>query len=89
VLLSFGFEQEFVKLIQACTHSPWIAPLVNGRPIEFFKSSRGLRQGCPLSPFLYILMADSLSRKLEQERLIGATPGLRITKDLKSCYVRG
>jgi hypothetical protein len=28
-------------------------------------------------------MADSLSRNLEQERLIGAVPGLRITKDLK------
>jgi hypothetical protein len=83
VLLSFGFEQEFVNLIQACTHSPWIAPLVNGRPAEFFKSSRGLRQGCPLSPFLYILMADTLSRKLEQDRITGAAPGLRITKDLK------
>jgi hypothetical protein len=28
-------------------------------------------------------MADSLNRKLEQERLIGVVPGLRITKDLK------
>ena len=43
VLLSFGFEQEFVNMIQACTHNPWIAPLVNVRPTKFFKSSRGLR----------------------------------------------
>jgi ribonuclease HI/exonuclease III len=83
VLLSFGFDPEFVKLIKACTHGPWIAPLVNGRPTNFFKATRGLRQGCPLSPFLYILMADTLSRKMEQEMLIGAAPGLRITKNLK------
>jgi hypothetical protein len=30
-----------------------------------------------------MLMVDTLSRKLEQERIIGAAPGLRITKDLK------
>ena len=32
VLLSFGFNSEFVKLIKACTNRPWIAPLVNCRP---------------------------------------------------------
>ena len=64
VLLSFGFNTEFVKLIKACTKSPWIAPLVNGRPTEFCQASRGLRQGCLLSPFLYILIVESLSRKL-------------------------
>ena len=32
---------------------------------------------------MYILMADTLNRKLEQDRIIGAAPGLRITKDLK------
>jgi len=83
VLLSFGFEQEFVNLIKACTNSPWIAPLVNRRPTDFFKTSRGLRQGYPLSPSLYILMVDSLNRKLDQDRIAGDAPRLRITKDLK------
>ena len=54
VLLSFGFSIEFVKLIKACTYRLWIAPLVNGRPIDFFQDTRGLCQGCSLSPFLYI-----------------------------------
>jgi mannosylglycoprotein endo-beta-mannosidase len=43
VILSFGFEQEFVNLIKAYTNSPWIAPLVNRRLADFFKTSRGLR----------------------------------------------
>ena len=62
VLLSFGFCPKFVNLFKACTENPWIAPLVNGRLTAFFKETRGLSQGCPMSPFLYILMVESLSR---------------------------
>eukprot|EP00253_Pinus_taeda_P031381 PITA_31381 len=79
VLLSFGFSTQFVSLIKACMNNPWIAPLINGRPANFFKAKRGIRQGCLLSPFLYILMAESLSRKLEAERLSGSLPGLKPT----------
>jgi hypothetical protein len=75
VLLSYGFSPEFVNLIKACIDKPWIAPLVNGRPANYFQASRGIRQGCPLSPFLYILMADSLSRKLIAERNVGEILG--------------
>ena len=64
VLRAFGFSAEFVRLIKACTDRPWISPLVNGRPRDFFQATRGMRQGCPLSPFLYILMGEVLSKKL-------------------------
>eukprot|EP00253_Pinus_taeda_P027195 PITA_27195 len=77
VLLSFGFSIQFVNLLKACMNNPWIAPLINGRPTIFFKAKRGIRQGCPLSPYLYIILAEALSRKLEAKRLIGAIPGLK------------
>eukprot|EP00253_Pinus_taeda_P023626 PITA_23626 len=82
VLLSFGFSPQFVNLIKACMSNPWIAPLINGRPANFFKAKRGIRQGCPLSPFLYIIMAEALSRKLEAERLSGSLPGLKPTSNI-------
>jgi hypothetical protein len=66
-----------------CISSPWISSLVNGRPMAFFKETRGLRQGCPLSPLLYILMAEHLSRRLEHERKIGNIPGLIIVRGVK------
>eukprot|EP00253_Pinus_taeda_P004043 PITA_04043 len=67
VLRSFGFPPQFINLIKACISCPWIAPMVNGRPTSFFQAQRRLRQGCPLSPFLYILMANSLSKNLAVE----------------------
>ena len=76
VLKSFGFPETFILQVQACITSPWIAPLINGRPSAFFKASRGVRQGCPLSPFLYILVADSLSRRLNRLQAEGSLPGL-------------
>eukprot|EP00253_Pinus_taeda_P031968 PITA_31968 len=84
VLEAFGFCQDFINIIKAYIDNVWIAPLVNGRPTEFFSASRGLRQGCPLSPFLYILMADSLSKKLSQEQQRGTIPGIRIVQDIPS-----
>eukprot|EP00253_Pinus_taeda_P024895 PITA_24895 len=77
VLLTFGFSPFFVHLIKACIDNPWIAPLVNGRPTNFFQAKRGITQGCPLSPYLYIIMADSLSQKLNAEKVAGILPGLK------------
>jgi hypothetical protein len=83
ILKAYGFSENFSNWIKACISTPWVSPLLNGRPTNFFKASRGLRQGCPLSPFLYILLADSLSRKLEEERRKGKLPGLLIARGVK------
>jgi hypothetical protein len=51
VLIFFGFNHLFISWINSCIENPWITPLINGRPTHFFKATRGLRQGCPLSPY--------------------------------------
>ena len=78
VLSSFGFSVEFVCLIKSCTDPPWILPLINGRPEYFFQASRGLHQGCSLSLFLYILMAEVLSRKISVEMVARSLPSIKI-----------
>jgi len=65
VLKIFSFANEFVGLIRACINRPWIVALVNERLSHLFQSTRGIRKGCPFSPFLYLLMEKSLNRKLE------------------------
>jgi hypothetical protein len=57
VLRKLDFNHFFISWIGACITTPWIAPLINGRHAPFFQATRGLIQGFPLSPMLYVLMA--------------------------------
>jgi hypothetical protein len=54
--------------------------LLNGSPFGHCTPERGLRQGDPLSPFLFILGTEVLSRLLLQEESIGSLKGLRIAR---------
>ena len=74
---------KFIDIILACISNPWIAPLINGRPSRYFRSIRGLRQGCPLSPFLFILMAETLSIQLESQREKRKITSIRIAREVK------
>ena len=44
-----------------CVESVNFVVLINGTPSKFFQVSRGIRQGCPLSPLLFILIIEGLS----------------------------
>jgi len=61
LLLHIGIDYATVEWIMACVCNVSFSVLVNGSPSEFFYGSRGLRQGCPLSPLLFLLIIEGLS----------------------------
>ena len=64
-LEAFGFSHQWINLIFKCISTTKISVLVNGSPEGFFKISRGIKQGDPLSPFLYIIMAKAFGRLIK------------------------
>jgi hypothetical protein len=51
---------------------------VNGSAHGFFNTSRGLRQGDPLSPLLFIIVMEALSRMLERAMAGGYISGFSV-----------
>ncbi|KAJ9541035.1 LOW QUALITY PROTEIN: hypothetical protein OSB04_027541 [Centaurea solstitialis] len=56
-LLKMGFGAKWVSWIEACLKSSSISVLVNGSPTLEFPMKRGLRQGDPLAPFLFLIVS--------------------------------
>lgn len=78
MLKAFGFSHSWVRWIMSLISSSHFSLLVNGLPSRPFKPTRGIRQGDPLSPFLFVIMAEGLGRHIKQALLSNQLKGISI-----------
>ncbi|XP_018467689.2 uncharacterized protein LOC108839423 [Raphanus sativus] len=84
-LEALDFPLMFRNLIKKCLTTTRFSVAINGEPCGYFKGTRGLRQGDPLSPYLFVLALEVFSQQLRMKYLDGAigyhpnTPALQVT----------
>ncbi|KAJ9567392.1 LOW QUALITY PROTEIN: hypothetical protein OSB04_003358, partial [Centaurea solstitialis] len=80
-LESMGFGVKWRNWISACLRSSRISILLNGSPTKEFPMERGLRQGAPLAPFLFLIVAECLHIMVDEAKSKGLFKGVSIGRD--------
>nr|KYP70944.1 hypothetical protein KK1_010185 [Cajanus cajan] len=78
MLRRLGFNNLWVSWISECLMSSRVSVLVNGSPSEEFGPKKGLRQGDPLSPFLFIVVAEGLTGMMREAVSQNSFGGVKI-----------
>ena len=81
VLEKKGFSSKWRSWMRGCLSSVSYAILVNGNAKGWVKASIGLRQGDPLSPFLFTIVADVLSRMMLKAKEKSVLEGFRVGRN--------
>ncbi|XP_019152213.1 PREDICTED: uncharacterized protein LOC109149044 [Ipomoea nil] len=80
MLVALGFHVKWIDLIMMCVSTVSYSFLVNGIRSDAIIPTRGLRQGDPLSPFLFIICAEGLSLLLQRAQDRGLIHGCRVAR---------
>ncbi|KAA3466249.1 reverse transcriptase [Gossypium australe] len=72
-----GFESRWIELIMKCVTTASYAVIINGNRGRNFQPTRGLRQGDPLSPFLFLICSEGLSALMRSAMRNGLVKGAK------------
>jgi hypothetical protein len=87
ILTHLGFEVPFITWLMECISIVSFTLLINGRTSPFFKSERGIRHGCTLSPLPFLLVDEGLSRDINQASINGDFQGISISPTLRITHL--
>uniref|UniRef100_A0A803QHU3 Reverse transcriptase domain-containing protein n=2 Tax=Cannabis sativa TaxID=3483 RepID=A0A803QHU3_CANSA len=81
VMRKMGFAEQWIRLIMTCLSTNTFSFTINGEISGSLTPTRGLRQGCPLFPYLFLICSEGLSRMLQHEELAGRLTGFKLTRN--------
>ena len=84
MLIKLGFNSTWVSLLMKCVRSVTYRIKVNGDLTEIISPQRGLRQGDPLSPYLFLIVAEGFSSLLHIANQQGLIEGIKICPNAPS-----
>lgn len=76
------FPDHVIKLLMECVSGAQFSVLVNGGAEGYFKATRGLRQGCPLSPFRFAIVMEFFSIMMVQYAKAKLIPSPFVKRDV-------
>lgn len=81
MMLKLGFTCRWVELVMHCVSTVSYCIKVNGKYSRRIYPQRGLRQGDPLSPYLFIICAEGLSAMLQKAEVEGRIQGIKVCRE--------
>ena len=75
-----GFNEGWIKLIMVCVKTVTYSVLENGEPSGLIHPTRGIRQGDPLSPFLFLLCMEGLNGMIKKAERDGDIQGFSLCR---------
>lgn len=76
----FGFSVRWIAVVMDYISSSSFSFILDGAPYGSLVPSKGLRQGFPLSPYLFLLCAEGLSILLKNEESLGNLQGFLVAR---------
>lgn len=81
MLKLMAFPQSFIELVVKCISSTSFSFQINEVPFGNLKPTRGLRQGDPILPYLFLIFAEGLSTLIRRAERRGSISGLSICRN--------
>jgi hypothetical protein len=78
IMVKMGFAQQWIFVIMGMVRKVSFSVLFNGNKLEEFKTSRGIRQCDPISPYLFLLTGEGLSCILKSRSESSSLQGLMV-----------
>jgi len=79
-----GFQQQWIDLVMRCMETVHYNFLLNGEEVGHVFPTRGLRQGDPISPYLFIIGLEGLSRMFQRAEARGSLHGVKVCSRVPS-----